>query len=357
MMRALPWWIRALGASFVAYFVLLAYCEIVRPVEVGLDATFAAGQMEVTRVVAGSPAARAGLAVGDVVERAGPAVMRTVNDWTTIDGYFTFDAPVPVRVRRGATRFDTHVVVSKQSAGHWLTTPGVLLLVALVVQAVSLSVAWMIVLKRPGDASARLGALVLTTMGVITLALPQRFIAVWNSVPWPLTLLFWVPHLATLAAPAVLCSFFASFPRELVRPRRWWVSIWAPTLVSVGFSGVHWAYALYHPDALPQWPWLGTYQAAIAGLYTAGALVSLSVNFAVCRTRPSVAARRCCLWGRRLASGRASWCTPRSGFVPRRTWRSRSLRPPGRPSVCCRRCAFRRRSCTRLSGTGCSRFA
>lgn len=279
MMRAVPWWIRALGASFVAYFALLAYCDIVRPVEVGLDATFAAGQMEVTRVVAGSPAARAGLAVGDVVERAGPAGIRTVNDWTTVDGYFTFDTPVPVRVRRGATLFDTHLVLSKQSVGHWLTTPGVLLLVALVVQAVSLSVAWMIVLKRPGDTSARLGALVLATMGVITLALPQRFIAVWNSVPWPLTLLFWVPHLATLAAPAVLCSFFASFPRELVRPRRWWLAIWAPTLVSVGFSGVHWAYALYRPDALPQWPWLGTYQAAIAGLYTAGALVSLIVNF------------------------------------------------------------------------------
>ena len=278
-MRLVPWWMRTLGVAFVAYFALLAYCDIVRPVEVGLDAAFDTGQMRITRVVSGSPADRAGLAVGDVVERAGPALMRNVNDWTTADGYFAFDAPLPLTVRRGGTRIETHLTLARQTVRHWTTVPGVLLLVALAVQAVSLAVAWLIVLKRPADGAARLGALVLATMGVTTIGLPQRFIAVWNELPWVVTPLFWVPHLAALAAPAVLCSFFASFPRELVRPRRWWLAIWAPTLVSVVFAGVHWGYALYRPDALPEWRWLGTYQAVIAGLYTAGAVLALVVNF------------------------------------------------------------------------------
>ena len=47
-----------------------------------------------------SPAARAGLAPGDVIVEADGKPIRTLADWTMVDDTIEFDRPIPLRVLR-----------------------------------------------------------------------------------------------------------------------------------------------------------------------------------------------------------------------------------------------------------------
>jgi eukaryotic-like serine/threonine-protein kinase len=279
MSRSTPWWVLAVGVSFLAYFGLLAYCDIVRPEDYGLHAEFSGGRMRIARVISGSPADRAGVLAGDVVVHAGQTPIREVSDWTVVSSHIHLGQPEPVTIVRDGRTFQTALTLQPRGLAFWLTAPGSFLLMTLTIQLVSIGLAWVIVVKKPDDGVARLGAFLLAAIGVFKIALPYRFAAVWNAVPLPLSLLFWIPHTSDLACAAVLASFAASFPRRLIRSPWLWLALWTPMLASIVPATLQWLAVLNHPESPVDLPFYGRYQTTLTGGYLAAALIALMVNF------------------------------------------------------------------------------
>ncbi len=274
-----PWWAFVLGLSFFAYFGLLAYCDVVRPENFGFEVQFVEGRMSILRVTPGSPASAAGLHPGDAVVAAGVTPIHTLIDWTAVESYIEFDQPITLMVARGGHQSSTSVRLRRQSWRFFGTRAGVVLLFALSVQLTSLALGWFIVARKPGDPTALLGALLLGSIGVFTIVPPARMAAVWNSVPVSLSLLFWIPFLASTSIGAILLTFFASFPRRLIRTTKGWALVWLPMAISTIPAALQWETVLHRPAVPLVLPWHSVYQTVITAGYLAAALVALVVGY------------------------------------------------------------------------------
>lgn len=130
MDRGTPrWWVFALALAFLAYFIVLVYCDVRRPEDYGFEADFTTGRMVLSSVAANvpaSPAVRAGLAPGDVVVEALDRPMRTVADWTTVDDTIEFGRPIPLRVLRNGRISDVTLTLRPALWTYWKTEPGVI---------------------------------------------------------------------------------------------------------------------------------------------------------------------------------------------------------------------------------------
>ena len=139
----------------------------------------------------------------------------------------------------------------------WWAEGGGLLLTVRATQAVSLLLAFVLAVKRPTYATARRAVWLLATLGVFSIVLPSRFAAVWRGIPPPFNLLLWIPFLSNAAVGAIFLTFFASFPRLLVRSRWTWAAVWTPIVGStVSRNAVPAAVpSVFHSSrsALPRW--------------------------------------------------------------------------------------------------------
>lgn len=87
--------------------------------------------------------------------------------------------------------------------------------------------------KRPFAPSALVGAWTLSTIAVFSIDLPDHIAATWRSLPAVVGLALWVPFSSNLAAAAVMLTFFANFPQQLIRSRAAGLAIWTPMVVLV----------------------------------------------------------------------------------------------------------------------------
>ncbi len=228
-----PWWMVPCTASFLAYFLLLVYCDVRRPVSEGLllrSVPGAAG-LAVEAVTPSSPAAGAGLLAGDVVLSAGGLPISSRVEWEAVQANFRFGHPVSLVVSRNGVVRRASWTVTPTGWNHWLRREGVELLLTRAVQLVTLGLGFVIIFRRPRDAGARLGGWLLATFGVFCLDLPYRFADVWRGLPWPIGASLWVPYVSTVLLPGTLLAFFLHFPRRSVRSVPAWLAVWTPALV------------------------------------------------------------------------------------------------------------------------------
>jgi tRNA A-37 threonylcarbamoyl transferase component Bud32 len=233
MPRGASPWVLLVASTFIAYFGLLVYCDIVRPEEYGYRARVVDGRLVVTSIAAtpDTPASRAGLVPGDVIVAANGLMIESAADWALIDQNIEFGRPIHLTVDRGHRTLDRVLALSRAGWVYWTTEPGMLLLAALSVQCVALVVAVVIALKRPDDRIALLGAWALGTAAVYTVVPPARFAAVWRALPTGVGAMLWVPYISSLSAPAVLSTFFSSFPRRLIHSSSLWMAAWVPMAI------------------------------------------------------------------------------------------------------------------------------
>ncbi len=227
-----PWWVVPCAASFLAYFLLLLYCDIWRPEPEGLTLTSSAGLdgLLVEAVSPDSPAERAGVRAGDTVLSADGRPLRSRLEWETVQTNLRFDRPLSIEVLHGGTVRRVEWTVTREGWGYWLGREGIELLLTRLVQLVTLSLGLFVVFRRPGDFGARVGGWLLATFGVFCLTFPYRLFDVWRELPWAAGAWLWLPFISAFLLPGLLLAFFLCFPRRVVHSTVAWVAIWMPAL-------------------------------------------------------------------------------------------------------------------------------
>ena len=77
-----PWWVFAVAAGVLGYFVLNVYAELLGPGAIGVDLRYRDGRAV---VVPDFPAARAGIGPGDVTASSMAEVVRNTTSQLTAD--------------------------------------------------------------------------------------------------------------------------------------------------------------------------------------------------------------------------------------------------------------------------------
>ena len=157
--------------------------------------------------------------------------------------------------------------------------PGAALLGARAVQLVTLLLAIFVAFKRPLDRSARMGSLVLATLGVYSIVWPSQIAATWRSLPLIFGASLWIPFTGSLAIAAILFSFFALFPRALVRSGWVWFALWVPVAVLLFFQLDFAARAVYHPASTDRFVDWTTASVVVTSVYALAAGLSLVAGY------------------------------------------------------------------------------
>jgi serine/threonine-protein kinase len=273
-----PWWIVLCAASFLAYFFLLVYCDLWRPEPEGLELKSAArlNGLLVKSVSPDSPAARAGVEVGDLILSADGQPLRSRLEWEAVQTGVRFDRPVSLELLRGGMTRRVEWVVTREGWHYWRGREGLELLLSRLVQLVTLGLGLFIVFKRPRDVGARTGGWLLATFGVFCLDYPYRLFDVWRTLPVAVGAALWLPLLSTILLPGLLLAFFLCFPRRVVHSAWAWALIWAPAL-AVGIRQTWFQMSVvYRPgsDRLPD-QWFGWRFGVAMGYLCAAAVVAL----------------------------------------------------------------------------------
>jgi hypothetical protein len=272
-----PWWVFPCAAAFLGYFALLVYCDVRRPVPEGLDLAASAGQpgLAVMDVTPGSPAAGAGIRAGDRLLSADRQAVNSKSEWEAVQANVVFGRAVALEVERGGVTFGAEWLVTPAGADYWRRREGIDLLVTRLVQFITLVLGLMVVFRKPLDAGARLGGWLLATFGVFCIALPYRIADVWRGMHPLAGAVMWLPLASTLVLPALLLSFFLSFPQRTLRSPAAWAAIWTPAVLTaaarLGFiSGF-----IYQPASRLPADWFGWRWAGWIGYLGAAAIVAI----------------------------------------------------------------------------------
>ena len=244
----LPAWMLLLGLAFLAYDGLLLYTDLMRPEPLGLVLQVEQSAIWVRHVTADSLAARAGLVAGDRVLAVNARRMRNRLDWMSAEMNLQTGQPLRLEVERGASPLAFTLTPSPATSRSWLTSTGATLAVARCVQVVALILALTVAFRRPFDSVARVGAWTLATIAVYSITWQYQLAAVWRALPTPLGLVLWIPFTSSLAIAAVVFSFFATFPRPLIRSRLVWLAVWLPAVVVVALQLQFAVRVVYQPD-------------------------------------------------------------------------------------------------------------
>jgi hypothetical protein len=208
-----------LTALFIGYHVLLLYSDLTRPEPIGFVLGIGESEIVVRAVGPASPAARAGLKVGDRVLTANSHPTRSRLDWLSIEMNLQTNQPLRLEVARDVGRQIVTMVPSRAPRSFWTTTAGVTLLSARGVQLVTLVLAVVVALRRPFDPAARVGAWVLATIAVYSIVWPYQIAATWRALPAVVGLALWIPFASSVVVAAVVFTFFATFPQAIIRAR------------------------------------------------------------------------------------------------------------------------------------------
>jgi hypothetical protein len=226
----LPAWLLALGLIFFGYYGLLVFTDLTRPAPIGLTLQVQSSGVVVDAVAADSPAARAGLAPGDRVVSANSHSTASRLDWMSVEMNLRTGEPLRLEIERSGARQTASLAPRRTTWRYWVTGPGITLLIARLVQLITLGLALVVAFRRPFDPAARTGAWTLATIAVYSITWEYQLAAHWRALPFLAGLFLWIPFVSSLAIAAVVFTFFATFPRPLIRSRVAWLVVWLPML-------------------------------------------------------------------------------------------------------------------------------
>lgn len=274
-----PWWMFVLAAAFAGYYSLLLHSDLRRPQPIGFISQIAGSGMFVLGVAKDSPAARAGLEVGDRIVEADGHLVRNRLDWLLFDTNLQTGQPLHLEIDRNGERHSATLVLGRTPWSYWTTMPGATLLSARTVQLVTLLLAIVVAFKRPFDRSARVGSWMLATLAVYSIVLPSQIAATWRSLPVIVGAALWIPFASSMTIAAVLFSFFALFPRPIVRSGWAWFALWVPMAVVLFFQLDFAVRAVYRPASTSRLVDWTTASVVVMAVYTLAAAAALVMGY------------------------------------------------------------------------------
>jgi eukaryotic-like serine/threonine-protein kinase len=268
-----------LAAFFIGYFALLFYSDLTRPEPVGFTLGIRESEIDVRAVTPASPAGRAGLEVHDRVLTANSHPIRSRLDWLSVEMNLRTNQPLRLEVIRPSGRHTVVLLPGRAPWSYWATTAGATLLGARSLQLVTLVLALVVAFRRPFDRSARIGAWLLATLAVYSIVWPYQIAAIWRALPAIVGLALWVPFASSLVLAAVLLTFFATFPRLVIRPLWVWWAVWA-LMAAVLSLQIQFAWrVVYRADQSGEpvdWTFVS---AAVTTAYTIAAVIVLAIGY------------------------------------------------------------------------------
>lgn len=268
-----------LALAFTGYFALLLYSDLTRPEPAGFVFEIQQSTMTLRTLAPDSPAARAGLEVGDRVLTANGHPTRNRLDWLAVETNLQVGRPLRLELSRDGQPGSVSLVLSRAPWSYWTTAAGATLLSARSVQLVTLALALVVAFKRPFDVSARVGAWALATLAVYSIVLPYQIAATWRALPGIVGLALWIPFASSLAIAAIIFTFFATFPRPIIRWRWAWLAVWAPAALVLLLQLQFAARVVYRPEQTAEFVDWTTVNAAVTIGYTVAALAVLVIGY------------------------------------------------------------------------------
>src|SRR2546425_7341060 len=122
--RRPPWWMFALAAAFAGYYALLIHSDLNRPEPTGFAFEFRDSEMILRELALDSPAARAGLKVGDRLLTADGRPIRARLDWQSIEMNLEAGPPLRLDVARGDEHQAGWLNLAYAPRTLWTTTAG-----------------------------------------------------------------------------------------------------------------------------------------------------------------------------------------------------------------------------------------
>jgi eukaryotic-like serine/threonine-protein kinase len=226
-----PWWMYVLTALFLCNWLLRAYCTVLGPRGFDFRSSWVGGRSVVATVTPGSVADGAGFSAGDVLLALDGQAIRRRSDWKVVNPNLETGRTYRFDIDRGGRRLQVGYAIDRvRIRDRWVfilwEANGLLLL----------ATALLIGFSRPHDSLARIGALALATLS-ISLSnwahFPPGCAAIWRALPSAVGALLWVPALCSYLVGPIVLTFFARFPRALIRARWQWVIVWLPAVCFV----------------------------------------------------------------------------------------------------------------------------
>lgn len=274
-----PWWMYLVAATFVADFLLRAFCFVLGPEWFGFAAQTEGERQIVAFVASGSAAERAGIKPGDVILALDGQTIQRDSDWGVIAPNLEIGRSYHFEIERGGRRLELTIpiegVKSPDRQTHVIWHAAGLIL---------LSTALLIAFHRPFDLVARKGALALATLSVSLYFtnLPPGYAAIWRELPRVVGALLWIPNVCVFLFGPICLTFFVVFPRALFGARWPWAIIWLPALCFVPANFYSAFLIVYRPTQaygriLPTWV-VGA-ELALFAVYGLASFAALAANY------------------------------------------------------------------------------
>ena len=319
-----------IGVCYLAYFAAILFCDFWRAEELGIKLHYPGAEVHVAEVTPDSPAARAGLRVGDRITRLGAIQLRTRLDRFAFHPRLSFHEPVAITWLRDGAEMQSKMTVTTARHAFWRTRAGVTLATMRAMQIGMLVLAFIIAWKQPRDVGALVGAWLLASLGVFCIVLPTRLSAVWRDLPALLELSLWPPYLSSVCAGAILATFFTVFPKRAPRWRLILGIVWGVTLPFAVLLAYEQLQVMYSPQSAPLLPGIASF-ALLTNLVSvlAGAVVMVrnyrQLSSQTERRRVRVVLVSSCVGCASGAIATAYWATSGSADMTAGMFASRAL--------------------------------
>lgn len=253
------------AASFVVNLLLALSVWLIGPESPGITAAWFTKLVVVQRVTPDSPSARADIRPGDRLVSAAGHRIQSFDDWRRIAANIEVGLPLHIKLERRGVLIERDLVFHRRRPGFWISAVssvgnipiegGILQLTFIAASITYVGLAVLILVTRPNDFGALLGALFLGVCGTLT-AWPDGFAAAWRHAPLLVQPLLWTNELSLCLGFGVLLTFVTLFPKPLPRARLILFLAWIPDLIIQPWI-LHAAYDfVYRPDlsvSLPEW--------------------------------------------------------------------------------------------------------
>lgn len=270
------------AASLVASLVLALSVWVTGPESPGITAAQFGKPLIVQGVAPDSPAARADIRPGDRVLTAGGHRIQDFDDWRRVGANIEVGTRLRLKLWREGVVIERELAIHQRRPRFWLSAAqdgGIVQATLIAAGGVYVALAVLILLARPRDLGALLGAMFLGVCNALT-QWPEGFAAAWRHAPLLVQPLLWVNEFSLCVGFGILLSFVTLFPRPLPHARLILILIWIPDLVIQPWI-LHTAFNfVYRPDLSVSLPgWLESVIPAYWVVYMIAAVVLAVANY------------------------------------------------------------------------------